>query len=155
MHVPAALQALRKIGDNFVHGGVYESPAQGFDGPAFYNMVVALETDLSADALVERLHAIEDAQARTRKGEKFSSRTLDLDLLLLGDEIVSEGPILLPHPDIATYAHVIVPLVALVPECLDPSSGRRYADVMDAMRRRDPEQFSALRLVELPLERSE
>ena len=64
---------------------VYESEAVGFKGSPFFNLVVALETDLPVAALADRLRDIERAHGRVRGEKKFASRTLDIDILTYGD----------------------------------------------------------------------
>ena len=69
--------------------------------PAFYNGVVAIDTDLPPARLKsEVLRPIEAALGRHRSTDKYASRTIDLDLLLYGDYVVSTGDLSLPHPEI-------------------------------------------------------
>ena len=76
---------------------VYECPAVGFSGEAFYNLVAGFDTELSPAELSARLRAIENAQGRVRSGGKFSSRTLDIDLLSYGDQVLDRGEVHLPR----------------------------------------------------------
>ncbi|PCI06641.1 MAG: 2-amino-4-hydroxy-6-hydroxymethyldihydropteridine diphosphokinase [Gammaproteobacteria bacterium] len=78
----AGINALRQAFGELTLSSVYESEAVGFAGNAFYNMVVACEVSTPVFETNEILRAIEDAHGRDRRGPKFSSRTLDLDLLL-------------------------------------------------------------------------
>lgn len=101
--------------------------AVGFDGPDFLNAAAALHTEWSPEQLHEHFHALEDAQGRRRDMPRFSSRTLDIDLVFYGD-LVCEGPgkLKLPRPDLK-HAFVLEPLALLVPEFVDPVSGKTLA----------------------------
>lgn len=101
----------------------YRCPAVGFVGADFYNGVVGLESNLTPAALVSACRAIEAAQGRQRGAEKFAARTLDIDLLLHGEQVGAQ----LPHPDILRYAFVLKPLADLYPEGCHPVLGLTYA----------------------------
>lgn len=76
-------------------------PLGGLPQPPYLNQMVKIETDLSPQVLLERLHEIEQSLGR-RRGARWESRTIDLDLVRY-DEVVSEDPALrLPHPGLAT-----------------------------------------------------
>lgn len=121
-NIQGALEALTQRFGPLAVSTIYETAAVGFDGQPFYNLVVAFDSDESVDAIRAELRRIEDAHGRQRNGvPKFSSRTLDLDLLLCGDVV---DPVAnLPHPDILNYAFVLGPLAELAPELLHPASG--------------------------------
>lgn len=71
---------------------VYESESVGFKGDAFFNLVVGVTTDLALSELNHLLKVIEDEHGRERSGPKFSSRSLDIDVVTYGDEVgVIEG----------------------------------------------------------------
>lgn len=107
---------------------IYRSPPlydqdQGTpDQPDFYNAVVVLETSLTADALLQALFAIEAAQGRVRE-QRWGPRTLDLDLLLYGDERRSSPELTLPHPGLTQRAFVLYPLHEIDPGLHIPGNG--------------------------------
>jgi 2-amino-4-hydroxy-6-hydroxymethyldihydropteridine diphosphokinase len=105
---------------------VYRNRPVGFDGEDFLNMVVAFDSDLSADDVVKELGRIEDANGRTRGEAKFSSRTLDLDLLLYGDKTLRSGSHDIPRDEITRYAFVLRPLSDLAGDQCHPVSGKSY-----------------------------
>lgn len=109
----SALQSLEKTFGTITTSSLYESEAVGFAGAPFYNGVVALHTTKSLDEVKSCLTAIENEHGRTRGEQKFSSRTLDLDLLLYGDLIVPEKNI--PRDEIEHYAFVLEPLAEIAP----------------------------------------
>lgn len=118
LHICACLAALQARFSELCCSTIYRTPAVGFEGAAFLNAVVSFETDLSSLELKVWLRQLEDLQGRERNAQKFSARTLDLDLLLYADLI--EASQKLPHPDIVNYAFVLQPLAALAPEQLHP-----------------------------------
>jgi 2-amino-4-hydroxy-6-hydroxymethyldihydropteridine diphosphokinase len=83
------------------------------DQPRFLNGAVAVETSLGARALLDRLLAIEAELGRTREGPRGGPRTLDLDLLLYGDERLDEPGLEVPHPRLHERAFVLEPLAEL------------------------------------------
>jgi len=100
------------------------------DQPRFLNGVAALDIALSPRELLDRLLAVERELGRVRgEGPRFGPRTIDLDLLLHGDEVVDEPGLVVPHPRLAERRFVLEPLHELDPECRLPD-GRRVADLL-------------------------
>jgi len=81
--------------------------------PRFLNAVAELETDLAPRELLDRLLAIERRLGRVRGGPRYGPRTIDLDLLLYGDEVIDEPGLTVPHPRLAERLFVLEPLFAL------------------------------------------
>jgi 2-amino-4-hydroxy-6-hydroxymethyldihydropteridine diphosphokinase len=102
-------------------------PAQ----PRFLNAAVAVDTALAPRALLDRLRGIEDALGRERGGPRFGPRTIDLDLLLYGNETIDEPDLVVPHPRLAERRFVLEPLAELAPDLALPD-GRRVADLLEA-----------------------
>jgi 2-amino-4-hydroxy-6-hydroxymethyldihydropteridine diphosphokinase len=105
---------------------VFESPAVGFSGQPFYNLVAGFDTAEGVASLNRTLRGIEDAFGRVRGPEKFSPRTLDLDLLTYGDLTGTVEGCELPRDEILHYAFVLAPLAAVAPDETHPVSGRSY-----------------------------
>jgi 2-amino-4-hydroxy-6-hydroxymethyldihydropteridine diphosphokinase len=97
--------------------------------PRFLNAACRVETDLSARELLERLLAVERALGRERTGPRFGPRTIDLDLLLYGDETIDEPGLTVPHPRLAERTFVLEPLVELDPDLALPD-GRRVLHLL-------------------------
>ena len=103
---------------------IVETEPWGYeDQPRFLNAVAELDTDLSPRALLERLLEVERALGRDRSGPRWGPRTIDLDLLLYGEERIAEPGLEVPHPRLHERAFVLEPLAALVPELRIPGHG--------------------------------
>jgi 2-amino-4-hydroxy-6-hydroxymethyldihydropteridine diphosphokinase len=85
------------------------------DQPDFINAVAALLTQLNARTLLQQLQDIERKQGRVRDGERWGPRTLDLDLLALGGQIINEDDLIVPHPGIAERNFVLLPWQEIAP----------------------------------------
>jgi 2-amino-4-hydroxy-6-hydroxymethyldihydropteridine diphosphokinase len=92
--------------------------------PRFLNAVAALETEHAPGTLLERLLEIERELGRTRGGARYGPRTIDLDVLLYGDEVIDEPGLTVPHPRLAERRFVLEPLAELVPDLAIPGRGR-------------------------------
>jgi 2-amino-4-hydroxy-6-hydroxymethyldihydropteridine diphosphokinase len=94
------------------------------DQPRFVNAVAALDTELAPRELLERLLSTERSLGRVRQGPRFGPRTIDLDLLLYGDQVLDEPGLRVPHPRLAERRFVLEPLAELDPELDVPGHGR-------------------------------
>ena len=104
---------------------VYETlPVDAPEGSKdFLNAIVLLDTTLAARTLLERALAVESAYGREREGEPNAPRTLDVDLIFLGDRRADEADLVLPHPRAAERAFVLVPWLDLEPDAEIPGVG--------------------------------
>lgn len=103
---------------------LYRSHPLGPPGqPDYINAVMAIETSLSAEALLDVLQAIELSQGRVRDGERWGPRTLDLDILLYGDVVMEQPRLKIPHPGLHERSFVLYPLLEIAPELLVPGHG--------------------------------
>ncbi len=127
MAIYKALTLLDKAFGTLQISPVFESEAIGFDGNNFYNLVVSFETTLQLSQIIVIYKEIEDKSGRDRSGPKFSARTLDIDLLLYGDEVFNQ-PIILPREEILENAFVLWPLSLIAPTEKHPLTGKSYAE---------------------------
>lgn len=112
----------------------YLTPPWGvLDQPAFINSVVEIDTTLSPGRLLEELLSLERQSGRVRGSERWGPRALDLDILLYGQELVSDAGLRIPHPHLAQRAFVLLPLAEIAAQQVVPGQGR----VMDLLARID------------------
>ncbi len=102
--------------------------------PLYLNAVIVGDTSLSPRALLDELMAIENAFGRVRPSAG-APRTLDLDLVLLGDEVVDEPDLHVPHPRFRQRFFVLGPLAQLAPDIRDPVTGLRAAELLRELLR--------------------
>ena len=98
------------------------APVGGPPQPDYLNAVLRVETDGSARDLLEAAQRVEAALGRVR-AERWGARTIDVDVLLFGDERIDEPDLVVPHPRIERRAFVVVPLLELDPEPAMPGGG--------------------------------
>lgn len=134
-HVRAALDALCERFGTLLISSVYESEAVGFEGDNFLNLVVGLDTDEPLVTLADWLKAVEDRNGRQRNVARYSSRTLDLDILTYGDTVGYPEGVELPRREILKNAFVLKPLAEIAPHDQHPSEQRSYAELWQAYSR--------------------
>lgn len=112
----------------------YLTPPWGvLEQPPFINAVVEISTNFSPSGLLAQLLLIEREAGRVRDGSRWGPRPLDLDVLLYGEQIVSETGLQIPHPHMAERAFVLLPLAEIAPLRTIPGLGR----VVDLLARID------------------
>ena len=131
-NIRSGLNALARVFAPLAISPVYESEAVGFDGDAFYNLVVGLHTTLSVGELTACLKGIEKDHGRVRGEKKFSSRTLDIDILTYDDRVGEVDGVQLPRDEILKHAFVLKPLVDLAPDALHPETQTSYQALLKA-----------------------
>ena len=131
-NVQQAVKVLREHFSELEVSPVYESEAVGFEGSNFLNLVVAASTELDVYETNTLLHNIEDEHGRDRSGPRFSSRTIDLDLLLYGDAVVHESGLEVPRDEILQNAFVLWPLADVAAEVIHPQQGKTMAELWQA-----------------------
>jgi 2-amino-4-hydroxy-6-hydroxymethyldihydropteridine diphosphokinase len=108
---------------------------EGVEGqPLYLNAVLVGETDLAARELLDRLLAIEQAFGRERP-YRGAPRTLDLDLVLLGDEVVNEPGLQVPHPRFRDRFFVLGPLAEIASDLRDPVTGMSVGELLRRLLR--------------------
>lgn len=130
---------------------IYQSAAIGMQGDDFLNAVVSAQTQLSIDSLLSLLKELEHEQGRIRTENKFSSRTLDIDLLLFHNEVIDTAGLTLPRIEITSAAHVLKPLADIFPDGIHPLHKKTYHSLWQDLKERHPERCAALTLVDVAL----
>ena len=130
-HIRAAVAELERHLGPAAISPVYETDAEGFEGPAFYNLVTGHETDLPAEELIRLFRQLEDELGRERGEARFDSRTIDIDLLTYGDLVAEVAGKKLPRDDITDYAFVLKPLCDLAPDEIHPVLGKSYRQMWE------------------------
>jgi 2-amino-4-hydroxy-6-hydroxymethyldihydropteridine diphosphokinase len=143
----SATDRLDRLGRVTAHSSLYETEPVGYrDQPAFLNAVVALETLLEPLPLLRGLLAIERELGRDRiQGPAKGPRTLDLDLLVLGDSIVAGEELSLPHPALAQRRFVLAPLVEIAPGLRHPQSNQTMAELLALLPDEGENRIAAVR----------
>ena len=110
----------------------YRSAPVGPPQPDYLNGCAVLAVSLTPEGLLDRLQATEERFGRVR-AERWGPRTLDLDLILFGDLILSEERLQIPHPRLLERAFVLVPLAEITPDWIEPHTGRTVAALARAL----------------------
>jgi len=121
----SALKDLNLIKNSRVlkDSGLFKSPPMGpQDQPDYLNAVALMETDLGSEVLLDQLQLIENNHGRVRS-RRWGERTLDLDLLLYGDEIIDTERLSVPHIGITEREFVLYPLEKINPDLQIPGKG--------------------------------
>ncbi len=127
-NIQSGMMQLQKDYPEIRFSNIYETEAFGFDGESFYNLAAALETELSVNDFEQYLKSIESQHFRERNSEKFSSRTLDIDLLLY-DDLILQPERDLPRKEILKYPFVLFPLAEIAPNVMHPELNKTIADI--------------------------
>jgi 2-amino-4-hydroxy-6-hydroxymethyldihydropteridine diphosphokinase len=132
----AAVARLAAVGRIAACSSLYSTAPVGIaDQPRFLNAALTLETSLSPLELLGSLLTLEQEFGRDRLNAiPDGPRTLDLDLILYGDFVLSQSCLELPHPRFAQRAFVLVPLNEIAPNLCDPRSGRTVSELLEALR---------------------
>ena len=133
-NIKSCVSILKDVYGDMMISPVYETESMGFDGPNFYNLVSCFETNQSVYELKNTLNEIENDHGRHFNETKFSSRTLDIDILYYDDLVLSDDKIQIPRKEICEYDFVLKPLVDLVPDFIHPTRNISHKDMMNNIK---------------------
>jgi 2-amino-4-hydroxy-6-hydroxymethyldihydropteridine diphosphokinase len=130
-HLALGLSALPGFITNLKQSSWYETDPVGVspDQPRYLNGVVVGETSLTARELLHRLLQIEELAGRKRPSP-LAPRTLDLDLILFGDQVINEAGLVVPHPRFRERLFVLEPLAEVAPGWIDPATGKSISALL-------------------------
>ena len=130
-----AISRLGALGDVVAVSSFYETePVEVTSQPWFLNCAVALDTGLTAEGLLVGILGVEQEMGRRRIAKK-GPRNIDIDILLLGDEVISVAALDVPHPAMHLRRFVLEPLVEIAPTALHPVLKRSVRELRDALPR--------------------
>ncbi len=113
---------------------VYETQSWGkTDAPDYLNQVIMLQTDLPARAILQKILNIENVLGRRRE-EKWGSRTIDIDILFYGEEIVNEPGLYIPHPELHKRRFTLVPLAEIAPKFVHPGLNKNILQIKSELK---------------------
>ncbi len=132
-----AVAEIGKISESKVIGlsPFYETTPVGVtDQPNFYNAVLRLSTRLSPSDLLKALQNIEDNVFKRKRTIKWGPRSIDLDILLFGNQTVDLPELVVPHPQMWSRRFVLQPLNDLSPELIHPETGLSIKQVLKSLK---------------------
>ena len=132
----SAVNALfETVGDVQRISAVYSSPAMGFEGPEFLNCALMMRSDLSNSKLIKEVLRIEKKLGRTRnKSEGYSSRTIDIDIITIGDEVVDTKKLQVPHPAMQDRRFVLQPVHDLAADYVHPALNKSITELLEVCK---------------------
>ncbi len=138
----------REIGAVKAVSKIYETPAWGFEGNAFLNACIAVSSRFSAEKILDKLLQIEDESGRVRSDAKnYQNRSLDLDILMMEDTVITSKKLILPHPHLQKRDFVLLPLNDIAAHEIHPEFKVSIAHLLERLK-----PFGEINAIEAQLE---
>ncbi|KAB0479094.1 2-amino-4-hydroxy-6-hydroxymethyldihydropteridine diphosphokinase [Vibrio sp. IB15] len=131
-HITESLKALNHRFAPLQISQFYDCEPVGFEGDNFLNLVVGFECDLPIAELSKTLHRIESDNGRQRETKEYAARTMDIDILLYGDQVGIIDGVELPRGEITEYAFVLRPLVDLAATANHPILNTSFQELWNS-----------------------
>lgn len=110
-----------RVGKIIRQSHIYETEPWGFESSdMFWNQALELSVSISAEEVLDKTKQIEQLLGRTRKGQPYGSRIIDIDILFYGDQVISLENLTIPHPRIQERKFVLSPLNEIAPDLINP-----------------------------------
>jgi 2-amino-4-hydroxy-6-hydroxymethyldihydropteridine diphosphokinase len=134
-HLPAAIEMLLETMGSLTVSRAYRNPAMGPTIQAdFLNAAALFWTDEEPQLIRSVLKRIESDLGRVRTEDKFAPRTIDLDLSLLGSQVICNSDFTLPDPDLLKHEHIAIPLAEIDPDFIHPITDEPLQVIAERMR---------------------
>ena len=128
----AVVEIEKYIGPVLSSSSIYETEPWGFKAKdEFLNRVIKVETELTPSGLLGKILMIESLLGRVRNEERYSSRLIDIDILLYEDKIIEEESLKIPHPLLKERRFVLVPLCELASDMIHPVLKKTIGELLE------------------------
>ncbi len=132
-YMAEARERLRGLGREIAASRLYSSrPFGGLDQGDFLNAAISFETDLPPEPLLAEVKAVEREIGRT-PSKRWGPREIDIDIALLGDVVFDSDELNIPHSGLLERDFFIVPIIEILPETMDPRTGKRLTEALSEM----------------------
>jgi 2-amino-4-hydroxy-6-hydroxymethyldihydropteridine diphosphokinase len=134
LNLSAAISSLeRRVGSIIRKSSIYESEPWGMDSVnQFYNQCISLSTAIGPVELMEQITGIEREMGRKGSRGDYTDRVIDIDILFFGDIKIDTDDLIIPHPRISERRFVLVPLLEIYPDMINPTNLEKFQDTLDS-----------------------
>lgn len=134
---------------NVVWSPIYRTKPIGMSGPDFLNAVVRAETSLNVVQVINILKSLEQKHGRVKQENAFSDRTLDLDLLLYGNECIDTPNLTIPSDELCTMGFILRPMADIAGHAIHPLLNQTYNSLLLNLTQSNPQQFTGMEKTDL------
>ncbi|MFR9523340.1 MAG: 2-amino-4-hydroxy-6-hydroxymethyldihydropteridine diphosphokinase [Rikenellaceae bacterium] len=133
----------REVGEVMRYSPIMRSEAWGFEAEPFLNQAVIISTKLEAEALLDAVQKIENRWGRNRQsetemkilsGEKYTSRSIDIDIIFYGDSIIESPRLTVPHLLMAKREFVLEPIAEIAPHLVNAKNGKSVEQMLNELK---------------------
>jgi 2-amino-4-hydroxy-6-hydroxymethyldihydropteridine diphosphokinase len=125
-HINSCINYFKASFKDCIISPIYQSPSYGFIGNDFYNLVIAINTHFELYKFKQWIMRLEDIHGRDRSQQRYSNRTLDIDILLYNDLLVNTEELILPRPELLRQDYILKPMVDIAASLLHPSTRKSF-----------------------------